>query len=148
MSYNSRKFLVLAGEKRRRINQRDQGHIEGITEPDKTRQLIGGIYIECTCQHPWLIGNDSDGVPIYSSKADYNVLSPVLVNLIEVMIVNDFLYHFHYIVRFSQISRHNLQQLVILSIDWISVVLARGLLPVTQWEKPEQFPYALKTLIL
>src|SRR5690606_29019945 len=82
-------LLVHAREKPGHVDEREERDVEGVTEPDETRRLLGSGDVEGAGEHGGLVGDDSDAVAVETAQPDHDVLGPVLVDLEELAFVED-----------------------------------------------------------
>src|SRR5690554_6179513 len=82
-------LLVHAREKPGHVDEREERDVEGVTEPDETRRLLGSGDVEGAGEHGGLVGDDSDAVAVETAQPDHDVLGPVLVDLEEFAFVED-----------------------------------------------------------
>src|SRR5258708_9947363 len=86
---NPMMLLSDAGKKAGNVDKGEDRNIKGIAEADKARAFLGAVDVEDACKDHWLVGDDADGTPFDTAKADDDVRCMGRHQLEEVALVGD-----------------------------------------------------------
>src|SRR5438445_248353 len=78
-----------ADQKPRRVGQEQQRHVEGVTEPDEARGLVGGVHVERAAEHHRIVGDDADREAADADESGDEILGPLRLHLEELAAVGE-----------------------------------------------------------
>ena len=80
---------VLAGQEARRVDQADDGQVEGVAEADEAGGLLGGGDVEGAGQDAGLVGDEADGSAVEQGEGGDELAGPAGMELPEFAVVAD-----------------------------------------------------------
>ena len=80
---------AVPGRKPGHVDERDEGHAEGVARAHEARGLDRRVDVEHAGQRLRLVADDADGLPAEPREAAHDVLGVALVDLEEVAVVDD-----------------------------------------------------------
>ena len=131
-------LLFRPRQEARDVDEREDGHVEGVTESNEARRLEGCVDVERTCQVRRLLSDDAHRVPVHPPEAHDDVLGVVGLHLKEVAAVHNGADYFLHVVRLVLAVRHDGAQRLAEAVGVVAAVAPRRVLGVARGQEIQE----------
>ena len=137
-----------AGHVPRHVDERDEGHVEGVAEADEAGGLRGCVDVQQPRKVVGLLRDYADRSAVEPCESDDDVPRVELVHLHEVGVVDHLEDDVHHVVRLIRVVGHDVEQAAIAPFGVVLGLLAGGLLHVVLREEAEESADLVEALLL
>ena len=141
-------LLTRTGQEAGDIHEGDDRNIEGVAEAHEAGTLTRSVAVENTCQLLGLVGNDTHTFTVETGKTYDDVLGKVRLHLEELTAVHDAGDDLVHVIRHVGVVGDNLIEVVILAVDGVCALHARGLLQIVLGDVAKQLLKHSHSLLL